>query len=191
MKIQVSHLLPVTLMFLLAGMTLWLQYAVESPSPGTDTAKDRHDPDAIGKMVTIAKLDLHGLAQYHLSAERIVHYPDNDSLELIAPRFIRQDAGNELTVTADKGVLYQESKEARFYDNVEMVRHPLAGIDALQIRTEYMQVFMELGVARSDRAVNIVNGPSTLSGTGMEYRRDTGRFSVLSGVKGSFHVQKK
>jgi len=215
MKIQVNHLLPVTLMLLLAGMTVWLQFAVESPSPRTDAAKDRHDPDAIGKKVTIAKLDQHGLAQYHLSAQRMVHYPDNDSMELIAPRFLKEDANARLTVTASKGVLYQENKEAHFYDNVELVRgvkvdraakssprclqQPaqdpcdggVTGKDSLQIRTQYMQVFLERGMARTDRAVNIVNGPSTLSGTGMEYQRETGRLSLLSGVKGSFHVQKK
>ena len=190
MKIQINHLLPVTLMLLLAGMSIWLQYAIDSPSPRTDSAKHRHDPDAIGKNVTIAKMDQRGLAQYHLSAERMVHYPDNDSMELIAPRFIRQDAGTELTVSAAKGVLYQENKEARFYDNVELVRG-VTGKDSLQIRTQYMQVFLELGIARSDRAVTIVNGPSTLSGTGMEYQRETGRLSLLAGVKGSFHVQKK
>ena len=189
MKIQFNHLLPVALMLLLGGMTIWLQYAIESP-PQPEPAKHRHDPDAIGEKVTLSRLDQRGIAQYHLSAERMLHYPDNDSIELIAPRFLKKDATAELTVTANKGVIYQENKEARFYDNVELVRRPLAGNGTLRIRTQYMQVFLERGVARTDRAVSIVNGPSTLSGTGMEYQRETGRLSLLSGVKGSFHVQK-
>jgi len=214
MKIQFNHLLPVALMLMLGGMTIWLQYAIESP-PQTEPAKNRHDPDAIGKNVTISRLDQRGIAQYHLSAERMLHYPDNDSMELFAPRFLKKDAIAELTVTANKGVLTQENKEARFYDNVELVRRPFndraakssprclqqpaqdpcdggltADKDTLRIRTQYMQVFLEQGVARTDRAVTIVNGPSTLSGTGMEYERETGRLRLLSGVKGSFHVQK-
>ena len=194
MKIQFNHLLPVALMLLLGGMTIWLQYAIESP-PQPEPAKHRHDPDAIGEKVTLSRLDQRGIAQYHLSAERMLHYPDNDSIELVAPRFLKKDATAELTVTANKGVVYQENKEARFYDNVELVRRPLIvgdlpSQDTLRIRTQYMQVFLERGVARTDRAVSIVNGPSTLSGTGMEYQRETGRLSLLSGVKGSFHVRK-
>ena len=214
MKIQINHLLPVALMLLLGAMTFWLQFAIESPSL-TEPAKYRHDPDSIGEEVTIARLDQRGIAQYHLSAKRMVHYPDNDSMELTAPRFLKIDANAELTVTASKGVINQEIKEARFYDNVELVRRPitvdraakssprclqqpardpcdggLPGKDSLQIRSQYMQVFMDRGIARTDRAVTIVNGPSTLSGTGMEYQRETGRLSLQSGVKGSFHVPK-
>ena len=62
--------------------------------------------------------------------------------------------------------------------------------DSLQIRTQYMQVFMDKGVARTDRAVNIVNGPSTLAGTGMEYERESGHLTLLSAVKGKFNAPK-
>ncbi len=188
MKNQVNHLLPVALMLLLGGMTFWLQYAIES-SPPTESANKSHVPDAIGKKVAIARLNLQGVTQYHLRADSMAHFPDDDSMELTAPRFIKNGIDAEFTVTANRGVVNQEIKEARFYDNVQLVRRPLSG-DSLQIHTQYMQVFMELGIARTDRAVTIVNGTSTLSGTGMEYERDTGRLSLLSAVKGSFHVQK-
>ena len=188
MKNQVNHLLPVALMLLLGGMTFWLQHAIESP-PATESANNGHVPDAIGKKVIIARLDQRGIAQYHLTADRMVHYPDDDSMELTEPRFLKKDSDAELTVMASRGVVNQEIKEARFYDNVQLVRRPLTG-DPMQIHTQYMQVFLERGIARTDRAVTIINGLSTVSGTGMEYERDTGRLSLLSAVKGSFHVQK-
>ena len=190
MKARISHLLPVMLMLLLGAMTLWLQFAIET-RPAVESAKNRHDPDALAEKVTISRLDGSGLAQYHLVAEKMVHYPDNDSMELTAPRFRKKDATAELTVTARRGIINQEIKEARFYDNVELVRRPVARGDSLQIRTQYMQVFMDRGIARTDRNVNIVNGPSTLSGTGMEYERDTGRLTLLSGVKGRFNAPKE
>ena len=124
MKHRVNHLLPVALMLLLGAMTYWLQFAIEA-TPQTESASNSHEPDAIGKKVTIARMDLRGIAQYHLSAERMVHYPDDDSMELTAPRFLKKDATAEITVTANKGVINQETKEARFYDNAELLRKPL------------------------------------------------------------------
>lgn len=189
MKSRFNHLLPVALMLLLGAMTLWLRFAIEAP-PALDPGKNRHDPDAVVDNVTITRMDERGNAHYHLSATRMLHYPDNDSMELSAPRFVKKDANAELTVTAGRGIINQEVKEARFHDNVELVRRPAKGKDALTIRTQYMQVFMDREVARTDREVAIVNGASTLTGTGMEYEKKTGRLTLLSAVKGSFHVQK-
>jgi lipopolysaccharide export system protein LptC len=190
MKSRLNHLLPIALMLLLAAMTLWLRFAIETPPVG-ESGKNRHDPDAIGNNVTITRMDALGNAQYRVFAKRMVHFPDNDSMELSAPRFVRKDATSDLTVTAGRGVVNQETQDARFNDNVELVRRPTRGADVLTIRTQYMQVLMDREVARTDRNVAIVNGASTLTGTGMEYEKKTGRLSLQSGVKGSFHVQKR
>jgi len=190
MKSRLNHLLPVALMFLIGAMTLWLRFTMEAP-PAGDPGKNRHEPDGIAENVTIARMDERGDAQYHVSATRMVHYPDNDSMELTAPKFHRTDANADLTVVADHGTINQEVKEARFNDNVELVRHPSNGKDLLTIRTQYMLVFMDRETARTDRDVFIVNGASTLTGTGMEYEKQTGKLTLLSAVKGNFHVQKK
>lgn len=190
MKGRFNHLLPVVLMLLIGAMTLWLRFTIEAPAivaPG----KNRHDADAIAEKVTISRMDERGNAQYHVSASRMVHYPDNDSMELTSPKFYRIDPEAELTVTADRGIINQESKEARFHDNVELVRRPEKGKDLLTIKTQYMLVFMDREAARTDREVSIVNGPSTLTGTGMEYEKKTGRLTLMSAVRGSFHVQKR
>ena len=190
MKSRFTHLLPVLLMFLLGAITLWLRFAIEAP-PAVDPGKNRHDPDAIADNVTITRMDERGNAHFHLSAKRMLHYPDNDSMELSTPRFVKKDAAAELIVTADRGIINQELKEARFHDNVELLRRPVKGNDALTIRTQYMQVFMDREVAQTDRQVAILNGASTLTGTGMEYDKKSGRLTLLSAVKGSFHVQKQ
>ena len=190
MSDRFNHLLPIALMLLLGIMTLWMLLVIQAPLPA-GAEPNRHDPDSIAENVNIARMDEHGYPQYHLSAQRMLHYPENDSMDLVAPRFTRKDESAVLTVIADKGVIKQELKEAFFYDNVELLRQPHAGSDRLQIRTQYMQVFMDQEIARTDRAVSIVNGASTLSGTGMEYQRKSGRLNLHSSVKGSFHVQKK
>jgi len=190
MNVRLTHLLPVLLILLLAATTLWLRFTIEAPQK-VDAPRNLRDPDAIADKVTIARLDASGVALYHLSALRMVHYPESDVMELTAPRFLKKDAGAEVTVTAEKGVINQEIKQAKFTDNVELVRRAEKGPDVLRIRTEYMEVLMDRDIARTDRPVTITQGPSTLSGTGLEYERKTGRLTLLSRVKGVFHVQKK
>lgn len=190
MSARLTNLLPVAIMLLLAAMTLWLRFAIEAPVV-SDPGKNRHDPDAIGKNVNITRMDERGNIQYRVFAERMVHYPDNDSMELRAPRFVKKDDKSDLTVTAGRGIINQETHDARFHDNVELMRQPGASKDILTIRTQYLQVLMDREIARTDRDVAIVNGASTLTGTGMEYEKRSGRLTLLSGVKGSFHVQKK
>jgi lipopolysaccharide export system protein LptC len=190
MKSRVSHLLPIILMLLLGAMTLWLRVAIEA-TPSVDPGRNRHDPDAIVEKVQTVKLDERGRPQYRLSAQRLLHYPDNDSMELIEPRFTRSDANAALTVTAKRGTLNQDQKEGQFYGDVDLKREPRNGKDTMRVQTQYMQILMDREIARTDRAVTVSQGPSTLSGVGLEYDRRSGTLALLSEVKGSFHANKR
>ena len=190
MKSRLNHLLPVALMFLIGAMTLWLRFSTETPS-AIEAGRPGHEPDGIAEHVEIVRMDERGDAEYHVSATRMAHFPDNDSMELTAPRFYRNDAKADLNVSADRGIINQQTQEARFHDNVELVRRPANGKDLLTIRTQYMLVFMDRETASTDRNVSIVNGASTLTGTGMTYEKKTGQLTLLSSVKGNFRVQKK
>ena len=86
MKTRITNLLPIVLMLFLAALTLWLRITMEEP--GTN-GKDphRHDPDAIIDKLTVTRLDERGVAQYRLTANRMLHFADDDTTELAAPRW--------------------------------------------------------------------------------------------------------
>ena len=77
-----SPLLP--LLLLLAG-TWWLNQQVQPLPPAADGSK-RHDPDFIVSRFSATTLNENGTPHFLMSAEKMVHYPDNDTTYLDEPR---------------------------------------------------------------------------------------------------------
>ena len=190
MRVRMSNLLPILLMLFLAGMTLWLRILMETPRvTGKDHA--RHDPDAIVENLRATRLNEHGSPQYVLTAARMVHFADDDSVELASPRFHSRGEGGEVTITAERGTVTRDGDEAFLHDNVQVVRAATAERKELRVRTDYLHVLTEKHIARTDRAVTITDGQSVLSGVGMEYDENLSRIALHSKVRGHFDQARK
>jgi lipopolysaccharide export system protein LptC len=153
-------------MLLLGGMTLWLRQAIEGPQ-AAPRAERKHDPDSVVEKFTVTRLDETGAREAVLSAERMIHYGDDDSIELVSPRLLRNDAEAVLSVRAARGVVTHDYEEAHFYDNVLLERKELASPESLEVRTQYMHALIAKDLLRSDRRVTITRGTSQLAGTGL------------------------
>lgn len=189
MKLRAGNLLPPLLVFFLAALTLWLRYAVEEPS-SDGSAKKRHDADAVIDNFTVTRLDKSGKPEYFISARRMIHYSDDDSTELESPRFLRISADSEMSVTADRGRITNDHREAIFSGNVQLVRAATREREELRARTEYLHIFAEKDIARTDRRVTITEGKSTLSGVGMDLDKLARSFTLHSQVRGTYDVPK-
>ena len=190
MRSRIDHLLPILVMLLLGGLTLWLRQAIEPPQPpGSSVAS--HEPAAVVERFTMTQLDEQGLPEYRLSAEKMLHFADERMTELIQPRLVRTQADSTLTVLAERGRVEHGYREAYFYDNVRLVRAQKHKPSELQVQTDYLHVIPDRDLARTDRRVTITQGSSKLSGVGMEYDRSSGQLRLLSAVKGTFDAKKK
>jgi lipopolysaccharide export system protein LptC len=187
---RLTHALPVLLMLLLGGLTLWLRQAIETPTT-TSPVQAGHDVDATVEKFTVTRLDEMGQPSARLSADRMLHYGDDDSTELYDPELLKTDPGATLTVRADRGVVSQDYEEARFFDNVRLVRKDADSPDALQVRTQYLHVLISRELVLTDRPVTLIRGASTLTGTGMEYDRKSGQLSLSSSVHASFDARRR
>ena len=191
MRIRVNNALPLVLMLFLAGLTLWLRQAIEM-TPGAGPVINNSDPDAVVDNLKLDRLGKNGVSQYSLSARRMLHFPDNDSTQLEAPRFFRRgEDGTALTVTADRGTITQNADEAIFFGNVLLRRDAAAGLPALQARTEYLHILAAKDIARTNRFVTITEGNRVLSGVGMEFSKLTRQFSLNSQVRGHYDVARR
>lgn len=185
MKSRVSNLLPIALMLFLAALTLWLRFALETPLPGGN-GHHRHDPDAIIDNFTLTRLDEQGVPRYTLTANRMLHYADDDTTALAAPKVIRRGEGPTVTITAERGTLARESNEAFFRDNVLVIREATPGNEELRVRTDFLHLLPDKNIARTDQAVTVTEGRSSLSGVGMEFNDNTRQFAIFSQVRGRF-----
>jgi lipopolysaccharide export system protein LptC len=187
---RASNLFPLLLMLALAAASLWLERAVQSPERDK-SGKSRHDPDFLAEDFSITKIGAAGRPDYVLSASRLLHYPDDESTDIVAPRLVqRHEQAPPVVIRADRGSIAKNGAEAEFRGNVVVLRERGQDKSELRIQTEYLQIVPDSNLARTDRAVIITEGRSRLSGVGMEFNNKTRQFALLSRVRASFDAVK-
>lgn len=171
-------------MLALALLTFWLDRAVHEEE--RQPSLRRHDPDYIVDNFTIRNFDRNGDIASTLAASKMVHFPDDDSTELIAPRVV-QTKPNEprMTVQADRGALSQDGAEIFLYDNVLLVRDATKEAPAARMTTSFLHIVRSRSLVLTDRHVVITEKGRSLEGRGMEYSNETQQLFLRSHVRGT------
>jgi lipopolysaccharide export system protein LptC len=181
-RISAARLFPLVLMFALALLTFYLERAVRVDQQHPSLR--RHDPDYLLHHFTTTTYDRDGAAQSVLSADKMVHYPDDDSTELTAPRMVQTRApGARFTVTAERGVLSPGGDEIFLYGNVVLVREADALRPRTRVTTGFLHVLQERALARTDQPVSIEEERRTITGRGMEFNNETSEFLLRNDVR--------
>lgn len=182
---------PLVLLALLAALTFWLDSFVRPPGGDSGVAA-RHDPDYIVDGLSAVRMDPDGSVKYALSAERMVHYPDDDTTHLRRPRFVSYaTAQAPVTITAREGLVSTEGENIYFHDNVVVTRAPYANRSELVMRTSYLHVVPDSHIAKTDRPVTITDAHTTVHAVGLELNSETQVLRLLSRVKGTYHDPNK
>ncbi len=168
MRFSTTRLFPLGLMLALALLTFYLERAVREDE--TPTAARRHDPDYYVVNFTTTTYNAEGAAETRMSAERMVHYPDDDTTELLAPRVL-QSKPNEprYSVRAERGQLSRDGDEVFLIGNVVLVREASEHGPEAHMTTEFLHILRDRSLVRTDKEVKIVEGSRSLQGRGMEY----------------------
>jgi len=191
MKARVAPLLPLALMAFLGMLTLWLQYAVREGAEG-ESRPPEHEPDAIVENFAVQSLDAYGKLQYTFSAPKMQHFEDDGSGEVLYPRVVQiATQGGNFVATANRGTLDRKGEEAFLYGNVLVVREATPEEPELRARTEFLHVLARQGILRTNQAVTISDGKSTLTGVGLVFNKAKQQFSLQSQVKGTFDARSR
>jgi lipopolysaccharide export system protein LptC len=184
-----TRLFPLALMFTLAMLTFYLDRTVRDDE--SHPALRRHDPDYLVANFTTTSYDRSGVMESVLSAAKMIHYPDDDTTELVAPHVVQaKSAEARMTVRAERGLLSRDGEEIFLYDNVRLVREAGANSPEARVTTSFLHVVRDRSLARTDREVLIEEDNRSLAGRGMEYNYDSGQLLLRSEVRGKF-VPKK
>ena len=182
---------PLLLLTVLAGLAFWLDRIVQPPA-STRGAAARHDPDYFVDGLSAVRMGPDGKIKYTLSADKMVHYPDDDSTHLQSPRFVNRAAAQApVTITAKEALLSSEGENIYFHNDVHVTRAPYADKSMLEIRTSYLHVIPDDNVARTDRAVTITDANTIVSAVGLEWNSETRVLRLFSSVKGTYHDPNK
>ncbi len=161
---------PLALLAMLAALTFWIDRTVQPPQPKRD-GSSRHDMDYKLNNFSTTKSDAYGNPRYVLSAVELVHYPDDDSTQLVRPRFTQYTIGKPYTqIQGQRGQVSSNGENVYIQDHVQVVRAAEAGRGEMTLLTEYLHVMPDQEIARTDRPVSILQAPRTvIRATGMEF----------------------
>lgn len=182
---------PLLLMLALAGLTFWLERTVREEER-VHPSQRRHDPDYVVDNLVYTRLNVQGTVESTLVATKMLHYPDDDTTDLVAPRVLQTKPGEpRVTLTADRGTLSQDGEEVFLHDNVLVVREAGPERPETRMRTSFLHVVQGHSVIRTDRDIVITEENRVLSGRGMEYHNDTKELFLRERVRGQFQPKKK
>lgn len=183
---------PVLLLGGLAALTYWLDAQVQPPPPRRD-GSERHDPDIYVEGFRAVELDASGRARQLIAGKRALHYGDDQTLEITDPLLSQTEAGKPaFSITATKGVLSGDRKQATFTGNVRAVRE--AGptqpgetpAGPVTLTTEYLHVVPDKELATTDKAVTIEEPRGIIRSVGLTLDNKAKTLKLASGVSGTF-----
>jgi lipopolysaccharide export system protein LptC len=186
MKARTNTLFSLALAAGLAALTMWLERTVQSPGGANPNALE-HDPDFIVERFTATNLDKAGRPESRLTANRMVHYPDDSTTELEEPRLVQFRAPEPpVRISAERGTVTKDGEEVRLYGNVVVLREATKTRPELRMETTYLQVFPKEDVARTPEAVVITEGASRVTGVGLDFNNRTRQLELKARVNGTF-----
>jgi lipopolysaccharide export system protein LptC len=171
-------------------VTFWLERTVREVEPHPSLR--RHDPDYVVEQFVVTKFNAAGVLESTISAAKMIHYPDDDSTELVAPRVVQAKANEpRMTLSADRGAISQNGEELLLFGNALLVREAGGGRSEARMQSSFLHVISARSLVRTDREVEVFEAGRTLSGRGMEYHNEISQLFLRDRVRGRFEPAKK
>ena len=182
-----SHsLFPALLLTLLAGVSVWLD-RVTQQEPVARTDKTRHEADFSADKLTVRRFDLTGKIQYVLVADRMVHYADDETTELVRPRLNYLNRPEPVWVESNFARVNKDGDAVVLTDNVFVRRDATAGKPESTLRTEEMTVWPDDEKMRSDKPVVLTQGKTVINAQRMESDNIVGEVRLQGQVRGTIY----
>ena len=170
------------LLGLLAG-AYWLNAQVHPQAPAADPDK-RHDPDYIVEGFSAVAYDEHGRPRHTLSAPKLIHYPDDDTLHIERPHLTSLNPDHAtITCQAQNGIATHKGEEVILQGDVRLVRTADAQNSERVLTTTYLHILPDEGLADTDRPVTLSDARNVINAVGMKLDNHAQTLQLLSQVR--------
>ena len=160
-----SSLLP--LLLLLAAI-YWLNQQVQPLPPRTGISKP-HNPDLIVSRFSATTLSEQGVPRFLMAAQKMIHYPDDDSTHLEEPQLTSFFPGRPTVYSsAKRGEVSSKGDEVFLYDEVMLVRAASATQSEMTFTTAYLHVVPDRELADTDRPVTMIDAYNVVHAVGLQ-----------------------
>jgi len=178
---------PLVLLLLLALLTFWINKSVQPSAPKLD-GSSRHDPDYIMRNFETTQTDVNGELRYKLAAQEMKHFPDQDTTDLVKPRFTRFAKDKPYTkLEGDTGHVSSDGEQVDVLGNVLVLREAFGDKGVMTIETDVLKILPNEEYATTDRPVVIKQAPGTVvHATGMIYEQKQQTVTLLHQVRAHY-----
>jgi len=168
------------LIALVAG-TWWAADYADRSLPVAPPARNTHEMDGWSRNFVMLRSDETGLPVNRLEGEYAMHFPDNDSYDITAPRAIGIQPGSPPTIGVSKtAVMDQNGNRIIMSGDAHIHRPADAERQALDVRSQQLTILPDEDVVFTDLPAQVTQGRSRMNGTGMRYNNKTRQLQVFS-----------
>jgi lipopolysaccharide export system protein LptC len=119
---QLESLLYISILGLVGLGGIYLQNSLIEEEPEEQNFSQRHDPDYYIENFVATGLDENGQRRFVLKADRMAHFPDDDTALLDMPHIVQYEVGFAPRHTyADSGWMNSTGDEILMTDNVRVI----------------------------------------------------------------------
>ncbi len=175
------------LLAVLGGTRLLLE---TSSRGGLPTEQEPHNADYFLENFTNTVLNDHGTPFRRLSADRMLHFPDDDSTELTNPHLtLFQNEHPLWQIQSEQGWLSGDGKLLLLNGPVTLDRAAAGKIRPLHIVTRNLRVQPEESYAETDEQITVTSLGSRLESRGIQvWFKEPVRIKFLANVKGRYEI---
>ena len=179
---------PLLPLLLLLAATYWLNQQVH-PLSSTPDANKRHDPDFIAGKLTATTLNEQGAPHFILRAQKMVHYPDNDSTHLDSPQLSTLYPDRPSVYTSGRQAeVSSNGKEVFLHDDVKIVRAANAEQSEMALTTTNLHVVPDIDLMDTDRPVTMTDAHTVIHAVGMTFDNRTRIMKLLAQVRSQHEI---
>lgn len=166
---RLASLVAVLLLAAVTATSYWYARTLRAPRPVAVVTPG--SPDFEGENVAITQFDAHGRARSKLFADRLLHFAENDNVELTAPRLVslRPDQP-QLEATAQRAEVESGGERVHLFGDVDVRRAAFGDLPPLRVRSEYLLALPDYDRYSTDQPVEALRGAARITSTrGMRY----------------------
>lgn len=181
MRERFPSLVAVLLLALLVAGTWWASDYTLRSIQIDPPRRLTHERDSWSDHFVMVRTDPQGFAINRLEGESMEHFPDTDAYEVIQPNAVGHHPGSPITVgTSDHATMDQNGERIVMVGNAHLKRLPDADHKLLDVRSERLVLKPDQDLVYTDQPALVINGQSTMRGTGMRYDNRTRQLMVYS-----------
>ncbi len=165
----------------------WLSTQVEELTVPPPAPQARHAPDFFLHEFNLTLMDADGVPRHRLVATHMLHYDDDDTSELEAPRLtVWRPQRAPWDISAERGWVSAGGDTVLLQEAVHMQRRAERGETTLDVRTRDLTVYPRREQAVTESPV-IINDPrGVIKAVGMRADLHEGRLELLAEVQGTY-----